>query len=244
MTALISGGSRGIGFAIARALSAAGHRLALLARDPDRLRAAAEELGPDTVWRAADTCDPAATRAAVAELCDALGWVDVLVPAAGGGVGSLTTTPFRDALRIWDEQLGTNLRGAFVTIQTAAPHLRRPGGRIITISSIAAYTGGSRPGSAIYAAAKAGLLGLTRGLARELTPEGITVNAIVPGYIATDFHGPDPQARMDATVPQIPAGRIGEPDDVAGAAAFLASPSASYVSGQVLHVNGGWYLGG
>jgi 3-oxoacyl-[acyl-carrier protein] reductase len=113
-----------------------------------------------------------------------------------------------------------NLRGAFCTIQAAVPHLRLNGGRIMSISSIAAYSGGSRPGAAAYAAAKAGLLGLTRGLARELTPQGTTVNAIAPGFIETDFHGDD-----------------------AAAAAFLASPTAAYISGQVIHVNGGWWFG-
>lgn len=125
----------------------------------------------------------------------------------------------------------------------AAPHLRPPGGRIITISSIAAYTGGSRPGAAAYAAAKAGLLGLTRGLARELTPEGIAVNAIAPRFIQTDFHGDNAARAIDAVVQEIPAGRVGQPDDVAGVAAFLASPAAAYISGQAIHINGGWWFG-
>jgi 3-oxoacyl-[acyl-carrier protein] reductase len=147
-------------------------------------------------------------------------------------------------VRSWDNEISVNLRGAFCTILASVPHLRLNGGRIMTISSIAAYSGGSRPGAAAYAAAKAGLLGLTRGLARELTPQGTTVNAIAPGFIETGFHGDDAAAAAaENVVGAIPAGRVGQPDDVAGVAAFLASPAAAYNSGQVIHVNGGWWFG-
>ncbi len=195
------------------------------------------------MWHSADVSDPGQIRRTVDQLATELDGLDVLVTASGFGTHFTTTTPFDDAVAAWDDELGVNLRGAFLTTQAAARHLRRPGGRIITISSIAAYTGGSSPGAAAYAAAKAGLLGLTRGLARELTPDGITANAIAPGFIETDFHGENPQAAIDAVIDQIPAGRVGQPDDVAGVAAFLASPAARYISGQVIHVNGGWWFG-
>jgi 3-oxoacyl-[acyl-carrier protein] reductase len=242
-TALITGGSRGIGYATAQALHAAGHRVALVARDPDRLRRAADHLGGETLWRSADLSDADQVRSTVDELAAETDGLDVVVTAAGFGTRLTTTTPFHDAVATWDDELGVNLRGAFLTIQAAAPHLRRPGGRILTISSIAAYTGGSSPGAAAYAAAKAGLLGLTRGLARELTPDGITVNSIAPGFIETDFHGDNAALALDAVLDQIPAGRAGRPGDVAGVAAFLASPAAAYISGQVIHVNGGWWFG-
>jgi 3-oxoacyl-[acyl-carrier protein] reductase len=126
-----------------------------------------------------------------------------------------------------------------------APHLRRPGGRIVNISSIAAFTGGSRAGSVAYAAAKAGVLGMTYGFARELSPQGITVNAIAPGLVAGTafFGGPLPEERLSGIVSQTPAGRPGSPEDIAAAALYLASPAASFVTGEVLNINGGWLFG-
>jgi 3-oxoacyl-[acyl-carrier protein] reductase len=243
MRALVTGGSSGIGLAAAKALGAGGAAVALIARDPARLQVAADQIGTSAIWTSADVADPGAVKAAVDDAVQRLGGLDVVVAAAGFGMHFGTETPYDEAVSAWDREVGTNLRGAFLTIQAAAPHLSRPGGRIITISSIAAYTGGSAPGAAAYAAAKAGLLGLTRGLARELTPQGITVNAIAPGFIDSDFHGDDRQQRIDAVIDRIPAGRVGQPDDVAGAVAFLASAAAGYISGQVIHVNGGWLFG-
>ena len=125
-----------------------------------------------------------------------------------------------------------------------APHLPRPGGRIINVSSIAAFTGGSRPGAVAYAAAKAGLIGMTYALARELSPQGITVNAVAPGFVAgTEFTGQWSEERVRGIVAETPVGREGHPNDIAAAVRYLASPDASFVTGEVLNVNGGWLFG-
>jgi 3-oxoacyl-[acyl-carrier protein] reductase len=168
----------------------------------------------------------------VNEIADQLGGFDAIVTASGFGIHFTTTTPYEGAVASWDEEVGVNLRGAFCTVQAAAPHLRRRGGRVIAVSSIAAYSGGSSPGAAAYAAAKAGLLGMTRGLARELTPEGATVNAIAPGFIATDFHGENSAAAAEKVLDNIPAGRVGQPDDVASVAAFSPLPRRPISAGK------------
>jgi 3-oxoacyl-[acyl-carrier protein] reductase len=137
------------------------------------------------------------------------------------------------------------LKGAFLMSVGLAPQLARPGGRIVNIGSIAAYTGGSRGGVIGYGTAKAGLHGLTVALARELSSAGITVNTISPGLIAeTDFFGGGlTPERIQQAAAQIPAGRAGTPDDVAHTIYFLASPGAAYITGEVIHVNGGWLFG-
>ncbi len=152
--------------------------------------------------------------------------------------------PLEEAERAWDAVQNANLKGSLLTTVAAAPHMPRPGGRIIYISSIAAFTGGSRAGSAAYAATKAGVLGLMHGFARELSPQGITVNAISPGFIAnTGFTGSWPEERVRGIVEQIPVGRAGHAEDIASATLYLASPQASFITGEVLHVNGGWLFG-
>ncbi len=218
MRVIITGGNRGIG----RAIAAAVDQAAIIGRDEESLRASG------LPWAAADVTDKPALHAALDDLQAQLGGVDALV-ACAGSTGS-----------DWDDVIAANLTGAYLAAEWAAPRVTRPGA-IVLISSIAAYSGGSRAGAVAYSAAKAGVLGLMRGLARELAPQGVAVNAVAPGFIAGTgfFGGADPSDRL---VPQIPAGRAGHVDDVAGAVAYLLH--APYVHGQVLHVNGGWYFGG
>jgi 3-oxoacyl-[acyl-carrier protein] reductase len=244
--AIVTGGSSGIGAAIARAFSEHGAEVGLIARREERLREIESELPGRTASKAADVADGEAIHAAVDQLAQELGGLDILVNDAGFTHHVFTDTDSDEAERLWDEVVDANLKGAFLASHAAAPHLSRPGGRIINISSIAAYTGGSQPGGLAYAAAKSGLIGLTYALARELSPQGITANAIAPGFIPqTGFFGPDgvDEDRIKAVSERTPAGRPGEPEDIAGAAVYLASDAASFVTGQVIQVNGGWEFG-
>ncbi|MFZ1993749.1 MAG: SDR family oxidoreductase, partial [Solirubrobacteraceae bacterium] len=175
----------------------------------------------------------------------ALGHVDILVTAAGG-TGHVDTDQEPDeAATTWRAVLDRNLTGTFYTVLALARHLPRPGGRVITFSSIAAATGGSA-GALAYAAAKAGTDGFTRALSGELGPHGIAVNAIAPGYVAgTRFFGEGDQAeRGERFARLIPSGRVGRPADIAALVSLLCRPEADHIRGQILHVNGGQYLAG
>lgn len=240
---IVTGGGTGMGRAIAEAFAHDGEQVVILGRREEVLRDTAEAVG--AAWRRADVSCREEVAAAVAGVVREFGRIDVLVNNAGFVRGVSTRMALEEAERAWDDEIGTNLKGAFLMSLAVAPHLARPGGRIVNVGSIAAYTGGSRGGAIGYAAAKAGVHGLTVGLARELSAEGITVNTVAPGLVAgTEFFGgPLPDERLRSLVGQIPAGRPGSPEDVAAAVRFLASPEAAYVTGEVLNVNGGWLFG-
>jgi 3-oxoacyl-[acyl-carrier protein] reductase len=241
---MITGGGSGIGQAAAAAFVRAGDRVVILGRREDRLRAAAAALGTAASWQQVDVSRRESIEAGIAAAAARLGRVDVLVNNAGFVRGITTETPLAEAERLWDDVVDVNLKGAFLMAMAAAAYLPKPGGRIINISSIAAFTGGSRPGAVAYAAAKAGIIGMTYGLARELSPQGITVNAISPGFVAeTGFTGAWTEERVRSIVGETAVGRGGRPDDIAAAILYLASPEASFVTGTVLHVNGGWLFG-
>jgi 3-oxoacyl-[acyl-carrier protein] reductase len=238
--AVITGGASGIGFGIAQAMQQAGYAVLLVGRDENRLAEATRKLGSQAAWRRADV----GNRREVQEALTQLNKVDVLVNAAGFTRSVSLSTPIEEAEADWDALVDANLKGSFLMAHVAAPLLASPGGRVINIGSIGAQTGGSRPGSLAYAAAKSGLHGLTYALARELAPRAITANAVAPGFIAdTGFTGGWPQDRIAAIVAETPMARPGTPADIAGAVLWLASEAGSFVTGAVIPVNGGWRIG-
>lgn len=240
---IVTGGNSGIGTAIARSF-VADSQVVIIGRNEGSLRSTAEELGPNVMWLKVDVSQRNQVSHAVDEIVAKHGKIHVLVNNAGFINGTSTDMDLEEAERAWDEMVDTLLKGSFLMATAVARYLVRPGGRIINISSIAAFTGGRRPGATGYAAAKAGLHGLTYGLARELSSKGITVNAVAPGFIAnTGFTGDWPEESIRSIVEQTPVGRAGYVDDVAAAVRYLASPEASFVTGEILNVNGGWVFG-
>ena len=237
--ALVTGGSRGIGFAVAHALADAGAKVAVVARDQGRAEAAAAALqGEGHRGFSADVADSASVGAMVERVEAEMGTPDILVNNAG-----IT----RDNLLIrlkdedWQEVIDTNLRGAFNTIRALSRGMmKKRGGRIINVSSVVGITGNK--GQANYAASKAGLIGMTKSVARELASRGILVNAVAPGYIDTDMTADLPEAAREALLSQIALGRLGKPEDIASVIRFLAGPAASYMTGQVLVVDGGMVI--
>ena len=233
--AFVTGGTRGIGFAIAGKLGESGARIAISGRDEGRAAEAASRLGGNVMGVACDVADEAQVEQAVAAIEGGLGPVDILVNNAG-------ITRDNILLRLdgaaWDEVLDTNLKGAFHTTRAVIKGMmKRRRGRIINISSIVGLTGNK--GQANYAASKAGLIGFTKAVAREYASRGITANCVAPGYIETDMTNALPEDARKALLDSIALGRLGQPEDIAGAVLYLASDLAAYVTGQVLVVDGG-----
>ena len=241
--ALITGGAgpNGLGFATARMMAAHGARVAILDLAPAGPAAAAARLGSQHLGVAADVTDKASCEKAVREVLAACGRIDILVNNAG------ITQP-RKTLDItradYDAVLDVSLRGTLHMSQAVVPAMReRKSGAIVCISSVSAQRGGGILGGPHYSAAKAGVLGLARAMAREYGADGIRVNCVTPGLIATDINkGKIPAERMAGILEQIPLGHIGEPDDVAGCCVFLASDLAKYCTGVTLDVNGGMLI--
>jgi 3-oxoacyl-[acyl-carrier protein] reductase len=233
--AFVTGSTRGIGLAIARALHAAGAKVAIVGRDAERAKVVATELGHRAAGVGCDVAVAEQVEAALAAAEAALGPVDVLVNNAG-----LT----RDNLLLrlteadWDVVLDANLKGAFHTTRAAIKGMmKRRSGRIINVTSVVGLSGNK--GQANYAASKAGLVGFTKSVAKEYAGRGILANCIAPGYIETDMTSGLPEAAKATLLEGIALGRLGRPEDVAGAALFLASDLAAYITGQVLVVDGG-----
>ena len=237
--ALVTGGSRGIGLAIAEELANAGAKVAVVARDEARAQAAAEGLpGEGHRGYGCDVADAEAVNALVKRVEEELGSLDVLVNNAGVTRDNLLMRIKDDD---WDAVLDTNLRGVFNTIRAASRGMmKRRQGRVINITSVVGITGNK--GQSNYAASKAGVIGLTKAVAKELASRGVLVNAVAPGYIETDMTADLPEAARDALMGQIALGRLGRPQDIAPAVRFLAGPGAQYITGQVLVVDGGMVM--
>lgn len=246
--ALVTGGCGGIGAALCRRLAADGLTLAVIDRDVAAAEALAASLpGTGHVGLEADVADEAAAEAVFAVAESRLGPIDVLVTAAGvlmlkpdGSRNPIAETPLGE----WQRTMDINAQGTFLFARAYARRITapRPGGRVVTISSVAAQLGGYRSSSA-YIASKAAVIGLTKGLARELAPFGVTANSVAPGLIDAPMLrlSLDPANDAEAAA-NIPLGRIGTPEDVAGAVSYLVSNDAAYVTGNTIDVNGGYRM--
>jgi 3-oxoacyl-[acyl-carrier protein] reductase len=236
--AMVTGSTRGIGRAIAQALAEAGARVAVLGRDQAKAAETAAAIGHGAVGFACDVTQEASVDAAVEAIGKALGPIDVLVNNAGVTRDNVF---LRLADADWDTVIEANLKGAFRTIRAASRGMmKKRWGRIINISSVVGLIGNK--GQANYAATKAGLLGLTKTIARELASRGITVNAVAPGFIDTDMTAALTPEQREALAKQVPMERLGRPEDVASAVLFLASDASAYITGQVLVVDGGMVM--
>ena len=237
-SALVTGSTRGIGRAIADALAGCGARVGVVGRDPARAHEAAAAISPNARGFACDVGDTASVAALVAAAEEAFGGLDILVNNAGITRDNVL---FRLKDDDWDAVLDANLRGAFASMRAAARGMmKRRWGRIINISSVVGLVGNK--GQANYAASKAGLVGLTKSVAKELASRNVLANVVAPGFIETDMTAAmTPEARS-ALAQQIPLERLGTPEDIAGVVAFLASDHASYITGQVVVVDGGMVM--
>jgi 3-oxoacyl-[acyl-carrier protein] reductase len=235
---LVTGASQGIGLAVAREIAAQGARVALVARSLDRLRALAAEIGAGACAYGCAVQDAEQVQATIAAVQEDFGAIHGLVNNAG-----IT----RDALLVrmtqadWDEVLAVNLTGAFnFTRAIAKGMMRQKYGRIVNVTSVVGQMGNA--GQVNYASSKAGIIGMTKSVARELASRNVTANAVAPGYIATAMTAELPETARENLEKSIPLQRLGTPEDVAHVVAFLLSDAAAYITGQVLNVDGGMWM--
>jgi len=241
-TAIVTGAGRGIGEAIAKRLAGGGAKVAVVSRTEANAAKTAEAINAAHPGAAKAYAVDVADFAAVQELGDAIvgefGKVDILVNNAGVTRDGLS---MRMSSEDWDVVVDTNLKGAFNFIRAVQrPMAKQRAGRIINIASVVGLTGNA--GQVNYSASKAGLIGLTKSIARELSGRGITANVVAPGFIETDMTAVLPESIRTAVVEKIPLARFGAPEDIAAAVAFLAGPEAGYITGQVLVVDGGMVM--
>jgi len=237
-TAFVTGSTRGIGLAVAQALHGAGAKVAIVGRDLSRAQAVAAALGGRAAGVACDVAKESEVAAAIAAAESALGPIDILVNNAGLTRDNLL---LRLTTADWDTVLAANLTGAFYTTRIVIKGMmKRRWGRIVNVASIVGLTGNK--GQANYAASKAGLIGFTKSVAKEYASRGILANCVAPGFIETDMTAALPEEARATLLEDIALGRLGRPEDVAGAVLFLASDLAAYVTGQVLVVDGGMVI--
>lgn len=237
--AIVTGGSRGIGLGISQSLARAGAAVAVVARDAERAGDAVGTLeGEGHAAYACDVADGRACRKAVGRVESAQGPVAILVNNAGVTRDNILLRMRDDD---WSSVIDVNLRGAFNMIRAVTRGMmKRRAGSIVNITSVVGLTG--NPGQANYAASKAGLHGLTRSVAKELSARNIRCNAVAPGFIRTDMTAGLSEKQVAALKERIPAGRLGDPEDVAGVVRFLAGPEAGYITGQIIAVDGGMVM--
>jgi 3-oxoacyl-[acyl-carrier protein] reductase len=237
-SAFVTGSTRGIGFAIAQTLYGAGAKVAVVGRDGERARSVAASLGERAAGVACDVSQPDQVDSAIKSAEQALGPIDILVNNAGLTRDNILLRLTEDD---WDTVIDANLKGAFLTTKALVKGMmKRRAGRIVNIGSIVGLTGNK--GQANYAASKAGLIGLTKSVAKEYASRNILVNCIAPGFIETDMTHALPAEARATLLEDIALGRLGRPEDVAGAVLFLVSDLAAYITGQVLVVDGGMVI--
>ncbi len=239
VVAIVTGGSRGIGRAISETLAEAGAGVAVVARNGERAAIVAAELpGEGHAGYSCDVADPAQVAATIAEIQESQGDIGVLINNAGITRDNIL---MRMKDEEFDEVIAANLKGAFnFSRAVTRGMMKRRDGVIINITSVVGITGNA--GQANYAASKAGMVGMTKSVAKELASRGIRCNAIAPGFIRTDMTGELSEKQIEGLLGQIPLGTLGDPEDIAGAVRFLVSPGARYITGQVLAVDGGMVM--